>query len=205
MDTLNRQPLFSSIWRNILNLIVLLLLAVILIEIYNKKSTKVEQPSVVHDTVWVSHDTTIYSKPTITETIPVIITSRDTQYLPDTSYVGLIKQYNELLTAYMSKNITKDSLKIDSIGYVKTIDTVFNNKIQSRSYSYSLKYPVVTKTVTLPPVSKLFVGGSLYTQGLQSGILYLDKKDHLYGANVGIGINGQLIYGVQSYWKLKLW
>lgn len=205
MDTSNRQPLFNGIWRNILNLIILLLLLVILIEIYNKKSQDVIPPSIIHDTMWVSHDTTIYSKPTITESIPVIITSRDTQYLPDTSYKGLLKQYSELLTAYMSKNVSKDSLKIDSIGYVKTIDTVFNNKIQSRSYSYSLNYPIVTKTVTLPPVSKIFAGASLTTQGLQPGIIYMDKKDHLYGASVGITLNGQLVYGVHSYWKIKLW
>ena len=38
---------------------------------------------------------------------------------------------------------------------------------------------------------------------LQGGLLYKSKHDKVLGLHVGINGNNQVVYGVQSYWKIK--
>jgi hypothetical protein len=38
---------------------------------------------------------------------------------------------------------------------------------------------------------------------LQGGFLYKSKKDKVFGLNLGINGNSQIVYGLQSYWKIK--
>jgi hypothetical protein len=35
-------------------------------------------------------------------------------------------------------------------------------------------------------------------------LLYKNKKDQIFGASLGINTNGSVVYGVSSYWKIKL-
>jgi hypothetical protein len=56
----------------------------------------------------------------------------------------------------------------------------------------------------------MFFGGgingnqTLGITGASAGILLKNKKDHIYGLNIGTEINGPVTYGIQSYWKIKL-
>lgn len=194
-----------------LNTVVLLLILVIVAAMLfylNRIKMQSTPTTVKSDTVWMYKDSTVYSKPQIIESIPVIIESKDTQYLPDTNYHKLVDQYNDLVKRFLEKKVFTDTLRIDSIGYVNVIDTISSNSFLKRKFNYSLKYPVVTKTVTLPPVSQLFVGGGLSGLGsttqLNAGFLFKDTKERIYGVNAGINTDGKVLYGVSSYWKISL-
>jgi len=67
--------------------------------------------------------------------------------------------------------------------------------------------------VPIPPKRQLYVGGGLdgtyinKTPNInvaKAGLLFKTKKDQIYGVTVGVSINGYLVYGIQSYWKIKL-
>ena len=40
---------------------------------------------------------------------------------------------------------------------------------------------------------------------INAGLLLKTKKDQIFGVNAGINTQGQVVYGLQSYWKIKLW
>ena len=103
----------------------------------------------------------------------------------------------------------QDSIKIDSIGYVKITDTVQKNLIIGRSSNVNVKYPIIKETITLPytPKNQLYIGGSVQlgpVGQLNGGVLFKNKKDQIFGGSVGITSQGQILYGANSYWKIKL-
>lgn len=200
----------NFIKKNYLHLIIGVLLLVIFLQRCNTDKPITPVPPVVKiDTVWVKHDSVIYSKPKV---ITVIKGVPEIQYVPDPSYDKLVLQYKDLVNLCTAKNVYSDTLKIDFIGYVNVKDTISKNRIQGRSYNYNLKYPVVTKTITLqaPPKTQVYIGGGL--QGNQynivnqfsAGLLLKTKKDQIYGLYTGIDNNGRIQYGLQTYWKIKL-
>jgi hypothetical protein len=197
---------------NFLSFVVLVLLVVILLQRGCEKSTP-SLPTVKRDTIWVTKDSLIISKPQVIKTIT--IGSHDTtiinHYTPDTNYGKLVKQYQEVVNQLLAINIHKDSLRIDTNGYVKITDSVQKNLIVGRSTEVNIKYPVIKETITIPykPVSQLYIGGGLEAtrtniNQLNSGLLYKTKKDQIFGATIGLNNNGNVVYGVSSYWKLKL-
>lgn len=196
--------------KNYLYLIIgVLLLVIFLQRCGSDKPVTPVPPTVEIDTVWVKHDSMIYSKPKI---VTVIKGIPEIQYVPDTSYSKLVIQYKSLVDLCTAKNVYSDTLKIDSIGYVNVLDTISKNRIQGRRFKYDLKYPVVTKTITLqaPPKTQVYIGGGL--QGNQynivnqfnAGLLLKTKKDQIYGVSAGMNTDGKVQYGLQSYWKIKL-
>jgi len=124
----------------------------------------------------------------------------------------LVKQYTELAEKFLASNIHADSVKIDSIGYVHITDTVSRNLLTGRSTSYNLKYPIVKETLIVPEKKRnqVYVGGLLQgnrssaVDAISAGALFKTKKDQIYGVTAGINSSGQIQYGVQLYWKLKL-
>lgn len=196
-------------FNNILSIAILILAVIIVLQRSNSSPDIIEKPIVIRDTVWQKKDSVIYTSPKIVQTIPVKIISE--KYLPDPNYDKLVLQYQELVKLHLSKNIQKDSVKIDSIGFVKVTDTVQNNIVQNRKWEYNIKYPIIKETVIQPPkrVNQLYIGGGLQgnqyniINSINGGILYKNKKDQIYGLSVGINTNGQIVYGVSSYWKIK--
>ena len=196
-------------FNNILSIAILILVVIILFQRSNSSPDIIEKSIIVRDTVWQKKDSVIYTSPKVVQTIPVKVVSE--KYLPDPNYDKLVLQYQELVKLHLAKNIQKDSVQIDSIGFVKVTDTVQNNIVQNRKWEYSLKYPIIKETIIQSPkkVNQLYIGGRL--QGNQYDIinsvngelLYKNKKDQIYGLSVGINTNGQLVYGVSSYWKIK--
>lgn len=209
------QMLFKELRSNIFNLIVLVLIAIVLIQRCNDApSGQSDSVKIIRDTMWVSNDTTIVSKPQIIKTIPYEV-SRETiikEYLPDSNYAGLLKQYEDLVSQLLAKNIMQDSIRIDTNGYVKITDTVQKNLIVGRSTEVSMKYPIIKETVTIPQkkVTQLYLGGQVSASqgqlinGLNGGLLLKNKRDQIYGVTVGVNTDGNISYGLQSYWKIKL-
>lgn len=196
-------------FNNILSIAILILAVIIVLQRSNSSPDIIEKPVVVRDTVWQKKDSVIYTSPKVIQTTPVKTISE--KYLPDPNYDKLVLQYQELVKLHLAKNIQKDSVKIDSIGFVKVTDTVQNNIVQNRKWEYNIKYPIIKETVIQPPkkVNQLYIGGGLQgnqyniINSINGGILYKNKKDQLYGLSVGINTNGQVVYGVSSYWKIK--
>jgi len=116
---------------NFLSFIIILLLAIVLIGRCSGPTPVVQPPLVTRDTVWVRYDSIIYKRPYIVKRIRVPIKEivKDVQYIPDTNYDGLVKQYRDLLILYFAKNIQRDTLKINKFGYVYVQDTVNTNVI----------------------------------------------------------------------------
>ena len=196
-------------FNNILSIAILILAVIIVLQRSNSSPDIIEKPIVIRDTIWQKKDSVIYTSPKVVQTIPVKIISE--KYLPDPNYDKLLLQYQELVKLHLAKNIQKDSVKIDSIGFVKVIDTVQNNIVQNRKWEYNIKYPIIKETVIQPSkkVNQLYIGGGLQgnqyniINSINGGILYKNKKDQIYGLSVGINTNGQVVYGVSSYWKIK--
>jgi len=199
----------NFIKKNYIVLLIGILILIILLQRCGGNNSVAEKPRVKIDTVWIKHDSIVYSKPKV---IKVIKGIKEIQYVPDTSYTKLVIQYKDLVDLYTAQNVFSDTLRIDSIGYVNVKDTITKNIIKGRSYNYNLKYPVVTKTITLQPTPKtqVYVGGGL--QGDQysminefsTGLLLKTKQDQIFGLYTGIDNNGRIQYGLQSYWKIKL-
>lgn len=197
---------------NFLTFVVLILVVILLIERCSAPKPVTPQNTVTKDTVWIVKDSVVYSKPQIVERIPVPTTNFSTEYLPDTNYSKLVLQYQKLVSRFLEKNITEDSVKIDTVGYVKVRDTVGENKILGRSYSYKIKYPVIKETHTIYPPKKnqFYLGGQLsgargdILNQINAGLLLKNKKDQIYGITTGLNRSGQITYGIQSYWKITL-
>lgn len=167
----------------------------------------------VHDTSWSVHDTTIYKTLTLKGKVLHDTIATPPEYIADTNYPKLLTQYNDLLKKYMALVEFKDTIRIDTLGYVAITDTVNQNSLKGRSVRTNYKIPTITITNTItnyaPPKAMLFFGGgvqgnqTLGVTGANLGILYKSKKDKIVGFNVGSTIGSQLNYGISSYWKIK--
>ena len=196
-------------FNNILSIAILILAVIIVLQRSNSSPDIIEKPIVIRDTIWQKKDSVIYTSPKVVQTIPVKIISE--KYLPDPNYDKLVLQYQELVKLHLAKNIQKDSVQIDSIGFIKVTDTVQNNIVQNRKWEYNIKYPIIKETIIEPPkkINQLYIGGGLQgnqyniINSVNGGLLYKNKKDQIYGLSVGINTNGQMLYGVSSYWKIK--
>jgi hypothetical protein len=131
-------------------------------------------------------------------------------FKPDTNYANLLKQYIALGDSHFAKNIYKTKYELDSFGTATVVDTVLANKLTGRLISYNLNIPtkIVTVTKTAPPTRQIYVGGGIggnstnLVRSVYLGGLYKDRKDRIFGAQ--IGVDNQIFYGVSSYWKIKL-
>jgi len=165
----------------------------------------------VHDTTWSVHDTTIYK--TLKGKVLHDTIATPPEYIADTNYPKLLAQYNDLLKKYMALVEFKDTIRLDTLGYVAITDTVNQNSIKGRSVRSNYKIPTITITNTIthyaPLKAALFFGGgvegnqTLGVTGANVGILYKSKKDKIVGINVGSNIGQQLTFGISSYWKIK--
>ena len=196
-------------FNNILSIAILILAVIIVLQRSNSSPDIIEKSIVIRDTIWQKKDSVIYTSPKVVQTIPVKIISE--KYLPDPNYDKLVLQYQELVKLHLAKNIQKDSVQIDSIGFVKVTDTVQNNIVQNRKWEYNIKYPIIKETIIEPPkkINQLYIGGGLQgnqyniINSINGGLLYKNKKDQLYGLSIGVNTNGQVVYGLSSYWKIK--
>ena len=174
-------------------------------------------PTVVttKDTMYIKVDSTItHYTPKVIEKIPVPVEKIVKEYVPDTNYAELVNQYRNLAYKYEFGKVYKDSIKIDTIGYVKITDIISKNEILSRSAIYSLKYPVIKEIekhiVPEPPKYQFYMGVGLTAEQkdlfkyLNASFLYKTKKDQIFGISTGINRTGDVNFTATSYWKIKL-
>ena len=163
----------------------------------------------LHDTIWSVHDSLIVKKLKVKE---IIHDTLPPEYIADTNYPKLKAQYDALVIAHLAKKVYADTVKLDTLGYVAVADTVHKNELQNSSYKYNYKIPTITVTNIItkqaPPKGALFMGGGVTGNKigldvLHGGLLYKSKQDKLFGLNIGINGNSQVVYGFQSYWKIK--
>ena len=201
--------ILNYIKANFFNVIVLILVSVILLQKCTSTPAKPNEPKIVKDTVWITTKNIVVSQPVVYKTIPG---KSETNYIPDPNYAKLVLQYTKLVEEHIALNVYKDTIKIDSIGHVYINDTVSKNNISYRKVAWNLKYPIVTKTITLAPTrtNQLYYGGGLQggqTQLLNQfnvGLLLKTRSDQIYNVYTGMNTDGQLQIGLQAYWKIKL-
>jgi hypothetical protein len=202
--------------KNFTTLLVLVLVVIILLQRCGEKSVLTELV-IKRDTVikeyYFTYVDTSYSKPKFIYNIPALKSEIPYIMKADTNYSKLLKQYDSLLQAHYSKNIQIDSTKIDTFGYVKTLDTVQDNRIIGRQWTHNLKIPyketTITITQTLPSKTQIFLGGSITgsqlnpINGASIGGLLINKKQQVYGVKIGL-MNKVGVYGeVSLYWSLN--
>jgi DNA-binding Lrp family transcriptional regulator len=190
----------------------MVLLALLMRERGKSIETRPNDTITVHDTTWRIHDSIIVKKVPVYKEVIVEIASKP-QMLPDTNYARLKEQYMALLQLYINKFVYKDSIKVGNYGYIAVLDTVKENKIVYRRTRENFSIPVVkeTKTITkyAPTVRQLYVGGGVVVnntigiRGAEAGILYKTKKDAIYNLSAGVDINGNVMYGLNYFYKLK--
>ena len=191
-------------------LVFILLILVVILFFHQGKTITKHSKEIVRDTTWIYKDSTIYSKSTIVKTVRVPYEKRTIEYIPDTSYNKLVRQYNALVDKYLLVKMYKDSIKIDSIGYVHIKDTISSNTLQGRSYTYNIKRPIVNNYIPLKTKNQLYYGGGVMGNPVEiinnvyAGVLLKTKRDRIVGVNVGLNSRGAVNYGVSSYWKISL-
>lgn len=199
---------------NFNGLIIILLIIIILLQRCGSGTTASEPTVIVkRDTVWIVKDSTIITKPQLVKTIEIPVERWETEYLPDTNYAKLLEQYVTLSSKFLQMGIYQDTVKLDSFGYAAIKDTVSKNTLVGRSVDYRIKVPKITETIIIPEkkVNQVYVGGMIggyreqIVNQINAGLLLKTKKDQIIGVNAGINTQGQIVYGVQSYWKIKLW
>lgn len=167
---------------------------------------------VVHDTTWQIHDSIIVRKVSKPYEVIVEIASKP-EMLADTNYARLKEQYMALLQLYINKSVYNDTIKVGSYGYIALLDTVKENKIAYRRTRDNFNIPIVkeTKTITkyAPPTRNVFIGGGVIVnnaigiRGAEAGMIFKTKKDQLYNIKASVDLDGQVMYGVGYYYKIK--
>ena len=197
-----------------LGIIAVLIVIIFLQRACTPKCPTVTQVLPIYDTI-LKHDTsTIHKK--------VWLKFHDTTYLPgdtiykvDTNCEVTKRRFIKLAKQHVVRNIYIDTIFIDTFGKVFIYDTVQYNKLGTRGIVKNYTIPIITKYIKVPeePKRQLYIGGGLdgtyinktpMINAAKAGLLYKNKKDQIYGATVGVSINGYLVYGLQSYWKIKL-
>ena len=160
------------------------------------------------ETTYVKTDT-IYkvTKDTVTKNVKVV----SVKYIPVKETI--FKSVDTCNKEYNKQTVYRDTIKLDSIGNVTIIDTVFQNRLGKRTIFKDYKIPLVTKTSTIikaqQPNRQLYIGGNLFgdrrsLQMITPGVIYKDRKDRIYQANVGVDFEGTFTFGIGTYWKINL-
>lgn len=196
-----------------LKYIVIAVLVIIILLQRGCDGKTISEPIVVtkYDTIWKeTHDT-------ITKEVEVVkieyIKPEGPQYTPGEHIDTCRARFNYLLKQHIARRTYTDTIKLDSLGTITVIDTVWLNKLKERTYIKNYKIPLVTKTITIikqqDPKRQLYIGGNLFgdrttLQSFTPGLIYKDRKDRVYQANVGVNFDGSLIFGAGAYWKINL-
>lgn len=208
----------AFIKNNLQFILILALFAIIFLQRAGDSKPVDAKPIVITvvDSSWKERQQPIINvTPSITNKIPASQGPKgtDTMYLPSPEDSILRIQYKALRDSLLASNIYNQTLKYDSSSITLT-DTVHNNKLTGRSYSFHLKYPEVTKTITIKepykPVNQVYFGGGLLVtppillNGVKAGIIYKNKKDQIYTGEIVQQFSNGTSFSVGMYWKLKL-
>jgi hypothetical protein len=195
---------------NILYIAIIALLGIILLQRCGNggaqappKIDTVYQTIVIRDTV--------VGKPILVKVKQPTIKWRDSViYVTDSNYNTLLTMYEALGDKYYSEHIYKTKFNLGKYGSATVTDTIISNTIVANGIDYSIEIPEKVITIIKPanPRRQFYVGAGLLGNKVKPiaggylGGLYKDKKDNIFGANVGV-VDKKLYYGISSYWKIK--
>lgn len=197
------------------NFMSILVLALVLV-LFIQRCT--ESRDVQENRIVTIKDTTIYIHDTVHTSKPVFITGkRDTikekeiWYETPTDLGTLERKFDTLRQMFLAVNTFTDTTTFDSSSVVVT-SKIQNNELVESTYQWKLEYPTVTVNNYIPPKLKnqIYIGGQLIgnpaslISGVNANVLVKNKKDQIFGAGVGTDFKSNIIYNVQSYWKIKL-
>jgi len=166
---------------------------VILLFKYCSSNTASTINTITHDTVTVTKQDTVHSKP---------ILLRSIRFLHDT-ITGGIDTVNSPVTDtpqdYDTQNIYTDTLRIDSTALISVLDTIQGNRITGRKFAYTMHYQVITNN-TIVQKSDWYYG---LTVGRFTGIglVYKSKRNHFTQIQAGIN-RGKFQIQLSKYWHL---
>jgi hypothetical protein len=187
------------------------ILILILIGMTCNKSVDLPKVVIKHDTVKVVVSKTEVKPLQYIHDTSYVILDTDTLLMADSNYDILKDRFEKLVTEYTASNRYKDTIKIDTFGYIVITDTVQFNKLKLREYKYDYTITSVNTTKEIHHASKrqLYFGGNIMLnnnkafESINTGLIYKSKKDQLYMFNVGMGLDGNLNYNLGTYFKLK--
>jgi len=202
---------------NIKSIIIIILFIIILLMKCggnggNKPVPPIDTVIIKHDTIQVTKDSLIKSKPKFIKGDSIPYTMWDTMYLPDTNYEKLRQQYVNNTRELLSKNYYVDSVAYDSNNYVKIWDTIQLNKLHNRSVRFNLTDLIIHDSIvitrTIKPVNQVYFGLGILgnktelVKGIEASLMLKTKKDNIYEIKTQ-HINNQVIYGIGTKWKIK--
>lgn len=180
----------------------------VLILLFKSNDDKTQAPIIIRDTTY------IHVRDTVKGDVVYVGGKVDTlwnhriEYKPDTNYNNLLEQYMRLGDALFAQNVFKSNYQIE-YGSITTIDTIKENRLIGSSLFSDITVPVITQEATSR--TQLYIGGGLQgdpstlINGVSVGLLYKNRKDRIYGANVEYNFLQQSpVYEVTSYWKINL-
>ena len=155
---------------------------------------------------------TVYNTNTVN--VHTYIPKYKTIVITDTFKVPANIDTNAIICNYYTQTEYIDTIKLDSIGYVRLRDILEQNKIKSRDVFYNYKVPTITKeiTKTIQPVNKrqVYVGvdarfdKTTIVHSIGVDLMLKNKKDMIYGINLGVSSSMVPYYGGVILWKIKL-
>jgi hypothetical protein len=191
--------------------IIILALVIVIILMRSCDSDSV----IGEDTIYTRTDT-VYKE--VHDTIVKKVNIENIRYIPfdEPDYTDIDTcndNMSELLKKYNRQTTYRDTIVLDSLGTITVVDTVFQNSLKNRFIFKDYRIPLVTKTTTIIKAQQqnrqLYIGGNLFgdrrnLQTITPGFLYKDRKDRVYQANIGIGFDGSISYGIGMYYKIKI-
>ena len=146
---------------------------------------------------------------------------RDTIYRPGKEIVKVDSIYIEvpadvdtlaILRDFFAKNVYKDTLVLkDSLGTIRLIDTITQNKIIYRTFFADINHRTITDTVIVKEPNKThFYLGATILSGQNNllnfagpSLLIQTKKERIYTLGLGWDNNKSKAISAGIYWKLK--
>lgn len=112
-----------------------------------------------------------------------------------------------LLGDYYAKYNYKDTVLVDTFGYVTINDTISQNKIESRQTTSTIRIPtkIVTNTIFIDK-RELYLGGSLAGNRefmmMNGEMLVRTKKRKAYGVGIGLDNRFNPTFTAKLYWRI---
>ena len=206
----------NFVWKNLSTIIIIILVGIIFLQ----RACQPEPPNMENyirigseeyellkhkrDTIWKTE--TFYMKgdpipgKTIYKEIPA-----------DVDTAAILKDYFAVRPYSETVNIGNDST---DYGTVTVSEKVSENKLFDRKYKFDVNIPTYTETFVVKekPVNKWYIGGGMnfdkvnLISNVYGGILIQNKRDHIYGLNLGITNTGDQVtpfIGGSMYWKIR--
>ena len=191
-------------FKNLKTVLIVILILIIILQRSCSDEPLVTEPQVITkvETKW---DTITINK---VEYVPKWKTKIVTKYENDTILISIPIDTLAVLKDYYAKNVYIDEIILDSLGIVTITDTISQNTIFSRQVKSNILIPITTVTEEHYINNREFYygfglqGNKKQLNYLGGGILYKDRKKHIYG--IGLGFNQDLepVISGRVYWKI---